>query len=216
MPARAFGQWWFISVSLSPTQKSVEITEPLRTLDWELIHAQKSWILFENSTKQFGEDQSWFLECIKANGIDEPVDHVQVIALHNVVATLCRLYDAPGSDRTCLAQVLETLTHEYGGSSKVELEKISGQREVAFHSDAFRELRNFRNSNIGHKLKETAPATYKYIPQIIFETSDMLAKMFEIANLSRWIGQPTVAGIDRRAKKFWAMLEKSIRQDGGS
>lgn len=185
----------------------------LYDIEWELLYAQKSWVLFENSTMLFSDGQEPFLDLVTECGITEPFEHIQTIALHNVVATLCRIYDEPGADRICLAEALNLLQLGFDGACQAELTELTKKREEIFRNDAFQELRKFRNSEIGHKLKISAPCTYKYLPKIIIDTSDLLGEMFSLAGLNRWCGQPTASGIERRANKFWSLLESAMNHE---
>ena len=193
--------------------KTVEAAlDDLRTIDFEVDRALHSWTIFHESVLKFEAQQSSLIDEINALEIGHTFNHIQMVLLHDCVACICRVTDQHKADRITLDSIAFDLRAIYSKSEPQKIREFDAMRKSILKSKDLSDLRTFRNNELGHTLRlETPPTTYAAIPNLIVPISGLLGGAFFLFGYPRWIGQPRERSFEKSAQRFWARIERGLK-----
>lgn len=187
-----------------------EILNDLRMLGLEIERAYHSWSIFLSSVREFeSENQNKLIEALNAAEIGGTVNHLQMVLLHDCVGSICRITDEHKPDRITLHSLMTSMRNRLRGKDLQRCRDLDEKRKNIIKSAELAELKTFRNSQIGHILRNEAPPTkYKSIPVLIDLVSDLLNDIFSEFGYSDYIGKSFNAKKIKRAVEFWNCVER--------
>ncbi len=184
----------------------------LRQIDRDLDRVEAVWLLFEKSTKDFGDEQGAFVDLVNESGIGTMFSMMQTILLHDCIAAICRITDHSGPNRVTLLGAMAHANSLYASERSSELAPISQALKTIRHSTEMDSLRRFRDQHIAHTLSgDSFDTQHKAIPVVAAQISGVVGALYSMCGGSRWIGQASKAVQDERARRFWGYLEMGMK-----
>lgn len=193
-----------------------DLIKDLRKINDEVERAYHSWSIFWQSKREMEPQYDDLIAAFDSRKIGPTVNHVQMVLLHDCVATICRVTDQNWPDRVTIDSVMLQLRPIHKDRRADELKAVEEKRKAVIKHNSLAELRVFRNSEIGHSLRQEPPATaYHSIPVLIDQLFDFLDATFKLCGDARWIGQMTTKKMNSLASEFWNCVElgAQIRSD---
>jgi hypothetical protein len=188
-----------------------ELISDLRQIDVELDRVESAWLLFLKSTKDFSEDQDTLLDLVTGSELVEQFELVQMILLHDCVATLSRVMDEPRTNRVTLKGAMSHANLLYA-ERRIELRPISKKLGAIQTSAEMQSLRRFRDRYVGHNLKEAIPDTkHASIPFVADRISSVVNDLFSLGEATRWIGQTSRGRKTVASENFWSCFELGMK-----
>jgi hypothetical protein len=126
---------------------------------------------------------------------------------------LCRLWDAPGTDRHSLLALTKIISFA----------KIAGERDPSFirdcrrfsHRELIFELVQFRNTDLAHNLSLPAKGkglTVEKLRQVLLETQTMVDRVVSILEISEIAQNESYQLMKQYPQGFWTLITPVIKK----
>ena len=195
-------------------EKHQIVLSELKELKSELIGTNISWMLFKKSNQDFDSEKSEIVRAaINEHHLGMMMRHTQDVLLYDAVMRLCRM-NQTNADCVTLSSLFSTCRELIGDDDNLNQWKALNSRKAKLQScDWLKEARDFRDSYLGHKLRDprvTEGPFYSGIDNLIDELSELINGVAKIVHDNQLPENWREGTTQLLADKFWACFKLGL------